>query len=57
MTLGGVYSSEIFTGASILEAGRSKARLQCAHRLIRWAVCALFLLVVFLLVGNLGFEI
>ena len=46
MTLGGAYSSEIFAGASTLEAGRSKARLQCAHRLIRCAVRALFLLVV-----------
>ena len=56
MTLGGAYSSEIFAGASTLEAGRSKARLQCAHHLIRCAVLSLFLLVVVLLVGNLGFS-
>ena len=49
MALGGAYSSEIFAGASTLEAGRSKARLQCAHRLIRCSVRALFLLVVVLL--------
>ena len=56
MALGGAYSSEIFAGASTLEAGRSKARLQCAHRLIRCSVRALFLLVVVLLFGNLGFR-
>ena len=56
MALGGAYSSEIFEGASTLEAGRSKARLQCAHRLIRCFVRALFLLVVVLLFGNLGFS-